>query len=126
MRRLAIAVVGLALASHTATAQTAAPRQAGAPHPVARPRAPAPVAPTAAMTAATTVPATTVPATTPTAPTAPGAPSTRAEGIRAYHAALVARRLGSSDALRIDDVAARVADAGSPAFGTEADGSAWA
>jgi len=38
-------------------------------------------------------------------------PALRAAGIRAYHAALVARRLGSDAPLNLDDVSARVADA---------------
>jgi len=81
MRHTAIAIVGLALLSQTATAQQ--PR----PH----------AAPTATAT----------PTPTPPPPTGP---STRAEGIRAYNAALVARRLGSSDSMRLEDVAARVAE----------------
>jgi hypothetical protein len=39
------------------------------------------------------------------------APSTRAEGLRAYDAALASRHLGSAGPIRLDDVRARLADA---------------
>ncbi len=66
-------------------AQTASAQQP--PHPTAHPHAPTPTVNAAAD------------------------PTTRAEGIRAYHSALISRRLGSSDAMRLDDVAAHVAEA---------------
>jgi tetratricopeptide (TPR) repeat protein len=41
----------------------------------------------------------------------PTGPSTGAAGMRAYHAALAARRLGSRETMSLDDVRARLADA---------------
>jgi len=99
MRRAAIAVVGFALLSQTATAQPPP-----ATHPTTRPHATTTATPTAAATPPAAANAT--PAANPNAD-----PTTRAEGIHAYHAALVARRLGSSAAMSLDDVAAHVAEA---------------
>src|SRR5438445_13090749 len=41
---------------------------------------------------------------------AESAPATRESAMRAYHAALVARRLGSHETMRLDDVRARLAE----------------
>src|SRR5271168_1161495 len=52
------------------------------------------------------------PAPAPSASAAPADPlAAFAEGMRAYHAALAARRLGSREAMSLDDVRARLADA---------------
>src|SRR5262245_50696448 len=76
----------------------------------------APVTPARAQPAAApahTSAAAPAPSPPPQAPAAPPAsvPSARSEGMRAYHAALVQRRLGSLETLRLDDVRARLADA---------------
>src|SRR5271169_5113229 len=57
-------------------------------------------------------PASPTPAPAPSASVAPADPlAAFAEGMRAYHAALAARRLGSREAMSLDDVRARLADA---------------
>ncbi len=90
------AVLLLALWARPATAQ---------PPAKATPPAAAPVAPTA------TPPASAGPSTPAAPPDPANDPALRASGIRAYHAALVARRLGSDTPLSLDELSARVAEA---------------
>ncbi|HSO33436.1 MAG TPA: hypothetical protein VLT33_12970 [Labilithrix sp.] len=86
--------LAIALLSPVVLAQ--APPPAAAPVPVpAAPAAPAPAGPGAAPTGA-----------------APAAPDpTRGDRMRAYHDAMARRRLGSADAMRVEQVAERVAEA---------------
>lgn len=81
--------------------------------------APAVLAQAPAPPAAAPAPTTPAPAPSPAAPS-PAAPvtaesatatPTRGEKMRAYHDAMAKRRLGASDALRIEDIGARVAEA---------------
>src|SRR5215470_7518633 len=74
-----------------------------APHARAQPAQPAPAPPPPAQPAP--------PQAQPGAPTPETAPNAGDAPIRAYHAALAARRLGSLETLRLDDVRARLADA---------------
>ena len=83
--------------------------------PAAQPTPPPPAAPaTAAPPATAPSAAAPAPAPAPAAPAASAAASkdsTRGAGMRAYHDAMARRRLGSADAMRIEQVAGRVADA---------------
>jgi len=75
---------------------------------MAQPPAKATSTPAPPLTAAPAPPATPTPTT---APDPANDPALRASGIRAYHAALVARRLGSDAPLNLDEISTRVAEA---------------
>ena len=66
-------------------------------------------APASSSSATGAAPATTAPATTATTASAT-APATHAEGMQAYAAALVARKLGGTDTFKLEDVRTRVAE----------------
>ena len=72
--------------------------------------APAPAPPATAPPAAASPPAATQPTGAAQPGTAPKDP-TRGAGMRAYHDAMARRRLGSADAMRVEQVAERVAEA---------------
>ena len=80
---------------------------------LAQPAPPAP--PATAAPAATSPPAAAPPAAPASAPAAQTAAApkdpTRGAGMRAYHDAMARRRLGSADAMRVEQVAERVAEA---------------
>lgn len=84
--------------------------------------APAPSAPAVTPTPLATAAPAAAPAPAPAAPAAPSAAAatgaaaaakdpTRGAGMRAYHDAMARRRLGSADAMRVEQVAERVAEA---------------
>jgi len=77
----------------------------------AAPTAPAPPSPGAAAPPATSTPAAASAASPVTASAAASKDPTRGAGMRAYHDAMARRRLGSADAMRVEQVAERVADA---------------
>jgi hypothetical protein len=90
--------LAIVIVARVASAQGAPPAPAGAPSATASASPASPASPGA-----------------PASPASPSAGSgggtTRGEGMRAYHAALAQRRLGSSDTMSLDDVRARLAEA---------------